>query len=125
MIHVFPLKGHWPKHCRYYYTEPFVRGLAKKCNYEIINYTILDKDEFKAPRNLIAVAYIKRENEPFISETEFYQIGGIVDTGDLTFTGDYTVDVEKAAEILISTLQRLPKPIKKIGKVFLKKVVRK
>lgn len=125
MIHVFPLKGHWPKHCRYYYTETFVTNLAKKCNYEIVNYTILNKDEYKAPRNLIAVTYIKRENEPFISEIEFHQIEGIVDTGDLTFTGDYTMDVEKAAELLISILQKLPRPVKKIGKVILKRFIRK
>jgi SAM-dependent methyltransferase len=88
IIHCSPLKGHWPGHCRYYYTERFMRGLAKACGYSIFDYTILDKDDYKAPMNLIAVTYIKKENNRFISKKEFDQIRGIIDTGELRFTGN-------------------------------------
>jgi len=117
MIHVFPLKGHWPRHCRYYYSEVFVKGLANASNYRIINYTILDKDDYKTPNNLIAVTYIKKENNKFISKEEFDQIGGILDTGGLEFTGNYANEDYNA---FISVARKLPSPIRRIGKKFIR-----
>ncbi len=124
MIHAFPLKGHWPKHCRYYYSEVFVKGLANACNYRIINYTILDKDVCKTPNNLIAVTFKKENtgistNNKFISKEEFYQIGGIIDTGALECTGDYT---RKDYNLFISVAKKLPSPISRIGKKFIRKL---
>ena len=112
MIHIFPLKGHWPGHCRYYYSEIFVKGLADAANYRMLNYTILDKDVFRTPKNMIAVTYIKKENSKFISEEVFDQIDGILETGGLEFTGNYA---EGDYSAIISLARRLPSPIRSIG----------
>jgi hypothetical protein len=115
--HIFPPRGHWPGHCRYYYSEDFVRGLAKACDYHIAGFMILDKDEYIAPKNLIAVSFIKKENNSFISREIFEHINGITDSGDMNSTGDYT----KADYIaLISAIKKLPLPIRNCGKRILK-----
>jgi len=113
VIHVFPLKGHWPGHCRYYYSDLFINRLAGIANYKVVNYTILNKDVFRTPKNMIAVTYVKKENNRFIPEEEFEKIDGILDTGGLEFTGDYARDDYSA---LISLARRLPSPIRRIGK---------
>jgi hypothetical protein len=121
IIHIFPLEGHWPAHCRYYYSEDFVRALAKACNYRIIDYITLDKDEYTAPKNLIAVSFIKKENRRFISKQIFEQINGIIDTGDLHYTGDYTKADYTA---LISFIKKLPLPIRRSGKIIIRMLTR-
>jgi len=90
MINVFPLMGNWPKHCRYYYSEKFVNGLANATGYCIFKYTILDESFYKAPRNVIAMTYIKQKNM-FITKEEFNRIGGLKDTGNLMHMGNYTI----------------------------------
>jgi len=90
IIHILPLIGNWPKHSRYYYSEKFVRDLANACSYQIINYKILDTSIYMKPKNLIAVTYIKENNNRFISKVKFDQIEGVQDTRDSTRTGNYT-----------------------------------
>ena len=90
MIHVLSPTGNWPGHCRYYYSEKFVRELARDCGYKIFNYKILDKSVHKSPNNVIVMTYIKKENNEFITKNEFEQIEGITDSGDLAHTGNYT-----------------------------------
>lgn len=106
VIHVLPPTGHWLGHCRYYYSEQFVKGLANACGYQIINYKILDESVHKAPNNLIAVTYIKKGNNGFITKEEFDRIGGITDTGDLANTGNYT-KMPRKRNIIIRILKRL------------------
>ena len=112
MLHTLPMEDYaYPEHCRYYYSEPFVRDLGNACNYQINNYNIL--------KHCIAIAYTKKENNDFISKEEFEQVNGLIDTGDLRRTGDYT---KADYNILISVVRKLPPPVKwLVRKVLLKK----
>lgn len=104
MIHVLPPPGNWPKHCRYYYSEKFMKKLARICEYQMINYKSLDKSEYAAPKNLIAVTYIKKKNNVFINKEDFDKIEGLTDTGDLKNTGNYT---KNRLNIILNILKNL------------------
>lgn len=89
IIHGVPLIGHWPKHCRYYYSKLFFEELASLCNYQIVDLIILKKDHYKSPQNLVVNVSIKKENNMFIDENQFKQIKGIFDSKNLKNTGNY------------------------------------
>lgn len=90
MIHSLTPPGHWPRHGRYYYSQDFVIGLAKSCEYDIVNLTQrncyaehtcgLDKD-------LILVAYLKSDDK-FVPKEQF-DILPLTDTRDVSHTGNY------------------------------------
>lgn len=88
IINIVPRDGHWPGHCRYYYTERFEKSLAEACNYEIVHDSILDQGYYQAPKNLLAFTYRKTRVD-FISQKRFMDVEGLVDTGDTSRTGDY------------------------------------
>ena len=90
MIHIFPLVGNWLRHARYYYSEEFAKELAKLCNYHVIKLTVLDKSVYEASKNVIAVTYMKKEINKFVTEEEFSRIEGLTDSGDRSKTGNYT-----------------------------------
>ena len=90
MIHHVPLVGTYPGHCRYYYTQGFMNELADRCGYGVINTEILDDSDHKNIKKLVGVTFLKIEDREFITENEFYDIDGLEDTGDLTYSGDYT-----------------------------------
>jgi len=104
MIHLLPPIGNWPGHCRYYYSKKFVTELANACCYQMINYRILDKFTYKTPRNFIAVTYIKKHNNKFITKEKFNHIGGLIDTGNLTRTGNYS---KRAVSVIRNIIRRL------------------
>jgi len=88
IINIVPREDNWPGHCRYYYTERFSRSLAEACGYDIVHSTILDRDYYAAPKNLVAFTYLKKPGD-FISPERFREIDGLVDSGDTSRTGDY------------------------------------
>jgi len=88
LINIVPLEGHWPGHCRYFYTETFTTALAAACGYELLLGRILDQDMYRAPKNLVAFTY-RKTREDFPSRAEFAKVEGLVDTGDMSRTGDY------------------------------------
>ena len=88
IINIVPREGHWPGHCRYFYTELFTTSLAEACGYELVLGNVIDHDMYQAPKNLVAFTYRKCQSE-FISPEEFAKVDGLVDTGDTSRTGDY------------------------------------
>ena len=90
MIHTCPYAGHWRKHGRYDYGELFFQQLATLCSYTLINLQIMDKAEYKAPRNLIACTLMREADNAFISQESFDKIEGLNDTRYLKYTGNYT-----------------------------------
>ncbi len=88
IINIVPREGHWPGHCRYFYTLEFVDSLRDACGYELVLGRILDQDMYQAPKNLVAFTFRKR-SEDFISPEEFAHVTGLADTGDTSRTGDY------------------------------------
>jgi len=89
MIHGFPLVGNWMKHSRYLYSEKFAQELGKTCGYSVVDYTIFDKGYYLRPRNLLCITYLKKRDDEFIARERFTQIEGLIDSGDLTKTGNY------------------------------------
>ncbi|MBT8040250.1 MAG: hypothetical protein KJN78_08410, partial [Gammaproteobacteria bacterium] len=63
-------------------------ALAAACGYELLLGRILDQDMYRAPKNLVAFTY-RKTREGFPSPAEFAQVEGLVDTGDMSRTGDY------------------------------------
>lgn len=90
IINAFPMIGHWPGHCRYYYSELFVKKFAKSMKYIIIGLTVLDKGYYRNPRNLMMITYQKIYENKFIGITEFNGLGGVKDTRNFNHTGDYS-----------------------------------
>lgn len=94
-----------------------MKELAIACNYGLINYSILDKECFKVPKNLIAATYKKDENlstnNKFISKEKFNQINGIIDTKFLKHTRNYAN--KREYDDIISLIKKLPAPIRYIG----------
>jgi hypothetical protein len=88
IINIVPREGHWPGHCRYYYTELFKESLAEACDYELVHSALLDQGYYGPPKNLLAFTFRKRREE-FISRERFRQVEGLVDSGDTRRTGDY------------------------------------
>lgn len=88
LINIVPRDGHWPGHCRYFYTETFARSLAEACGYELLLAGILDQDMYQAPKNLVAFTY-RKTGQDFPSPAQFASVEGLVDTGDTSRTGDY------------------------------------
>jgi SAM-dependent methyltransferase len=88
IINIVPREGHWPGHCRHYYTERFTQSLAEACGYEMVHIALLDQDYYTSPKNLIAFTYRKTEAD-FISPERFRAVEGLVDSGDTSRTGDY------------------------------------
>jgi SAM-dependent methyltransferase len=95
IITLFPLIGHWSYHCRFYYSQDFVNDLAKACNYKIEDLEILDKNEFKRPRNMVAVTFTKLIDNKFISNEQFRSLKGLKDSGYTARTGNYTKNIIK------------------------------
>jgi hypothetical protein len=87
IIHALPRVGHWRGHCRYHYSDDFAGQLATACNYDILLQSLLDRDNFQAPRNLIAVV-LRKNDASFLSPASFQGLG-IVDSGDTSRTGNY------------------------------------
>jgi hypothetical protein len=91
MIHTLPPLGNWPNHGRYYYPQEFVTQLAASCNYAIIKLTVRSCFSdlcYGSDKNLIMVAFQKKQ-ETFIEKDVFDKLP-LIDTGDLTCTGNYT-----------------------------------
>lgn len=84
MIHAIPTTKHDRKHCRYFYSESFIIGLAQACKYEIRDITKLSY----GLGEIFAFVYIKSSCE-FISKKEFNQISGLIDTKNKKRTGNY------------------------------------
>lgn len=87
MVHVLNPPGQWPGHGRYYHDEHFVEELAAQCGYEILN---MHREDFYLDRpltGLVCVA-LRRGTQDFPSAEQFAQLP-MLDTGDLTSTGDY------------------------------------
>jgi len=92
MIHTLPPPGSWQNHARYYYPKEFVTQLALVCEYKIINLTVqncFDDMRYGSDKILIMVAFQKSDNEHFPEKEVFDRIP-ILDTHDLTNTGNYT-----------------------------------
>jgi len=117
MIHLFPAKGHWPGHCRYYYTEELVNNLAESCHYKIIDFRILASGTHIAPYNLIATVLLKEENSSFPPAKEFKELNGLIDTGVLKQVGNYTKTEEGE---IIDAIRKLPPIVKYLGRKIMK-----
>jgi hypothetical protein len=90
MLHGFPLVAHWPDHCRYYYSLAFAYELARLAKYHVITIEqapCCGEGREGADCDLILAALQKQEEE-FISKASFQTLP-IVDSGELTRTGDY------------------------------------
>ncbi len=91
MIHTLPPPGNWPNHGRYYYPREFVTQLAMSCKYEIIKLTVqncFSDFRYGSDKNLIMVAFQKTQ-ETFVEKNAFDRLP-LIDTDDLTYTGNYT-----------------------------------
>jgi hypothetical protein len=105
MIHTLPPPGNWPNHGRYYYPEEFVSQLAASCNYEIIKATVqncFSDLRYGSDKNLLMVAFQKTQ-EPFVEKNVFDKLP-LIDTGDLTYTGNFTKRRSLDAERWITPL---------------------
>lgn len=92
MIHSLPPPGNWPNHGRYYYPQEFINELAASCNYEIIKLTVqncFSDFRYGSDKNLIMVAF-KKTQETFVEKKVFDKLP-LIDTVDLTHTGNYTM----------------------------------
>lgn len=95
MIHGVPFVGNWHKHGRYYYSRPFFKGLANLCGYTLIDLGVVKVARYKFPHNLLACVLRKEKATPFISAKKFSSIDGLVDSGNLVNTGNYTESLGK------------------------------
>jgi hypothetical protein len=98
MLHGFPVIGHWPNHCRYYYSLPFAYELARLAKYHVIaieQAPCYGQESGRADCDLILAALQKRE-DGFMSK-ESFQTLPILDCGELTHTGDYLPADDKPA----------------------------
>ncbi len=86
MIHSGPLKGHWPGHCRYYYTTEFYKSLADTMQYEVL-YICVDDCCGKNKKDVIAV--FRKKDKPFMCCEQFFEIKGLYDSGDTRRTQNY------------------------------------
>src|SRR5262249_16111951 len=98
VLHAFPAVGHWPNHGRYYYSLSFVSELGKGAKYQVTNIVQAPcyrqgQESDRANCDLILAALQKQRDE-FIS-TDLFQTLPIVDSGDLTHTGDYLAEDDK------------------------------
>jgi SAM-dependent methyltransferase len=87
IIHVFPVFGSWPKHCKYYYNEEFAYSLIARCCYNAIDVTSFESGVYKFPKNVLACALVKDVDIPFLSNSEFNEIPGLIDSGFTNRTG--------------------------------------
>lgn len=95
MIHTLPPPNSWPNHGRYHYSEEFVTQLARACNYQIVRMEIRDcYSDSRSIMNLklIMVGLLKTSGT-FMHADEFKKLP-LIDTGDLTHTGDYSMVLE-------------------------------
>lgn len=90
IIHGVPLIGNWRKHGRYHYSEEFFSQLASACKYEIQSLQILDKDHYSSSKNLIIVTFVNKKGGSFISKEKFESLGGLLDSGYMKNTQNYT-----------------------------------
>jgi SAM-dependent methyltransferase len=88
MIHVLPLamKGNYPNHCRYHYTALFPVQLAELARYELIDSRLIAEGAYTYPKILLAFT-LRKTGEGI---RDFTRLRGIMDSGDRTFTGNYT-----------------------------------
>jgi hypothetical protein len=98
ILHAFPAVGHWPNHGRYYYNLPFAFQLAQAANYQVMNIVQAPcyrqaQESDRANCDLILAA-LQKQGDEFIS-TALFQTLPIVDSGDLTHTGDYLAEDDK------------------------------
>jgi hypothetical protein len=63
MLHVLPEVGHWPRHCKYYYTHEFFKYLAAVNGYDILLIKTLTSLD-----NLIFAGLVKKSNSEFCSD---------------------------------------------------------
>ncbi|MBU0467192.1 MAG: class I SAM-dependent methyltransferase [Nanoarchaeota archaeon] len=94
IIHIMPMQGSMKGHGRYYYTPQFMKKLGAKCHYEIIDTCSYDDglySEIPSKNHCYVVlgAFLKKEDNNFISKEIFGNIEGLEDTGDLENTGNY------------------------------------
>jgi hypothetical protein len=98
MLHAFPAVGHWPGHGRYYYRIPFVYELARRARYDVtavVQAPCYGLASGRSDCDLVLAALEKQEDE-FISKEIFEELP-IVDSGELTYTGDYLPADDKRA----------------------------
>jgi hypothetical protein len=96
MLQAFPVVGHWPNQGRYYYSLPFAYELAERAKYHLISAVqapCYGHGTDRADCDLILAALQKQEDE-FVSK-EVFQALPIVDSGELTHTGDYLPEDDK------------------------------
>jgi hypothetical protein len=88
MIHVLPLamKDNYPNHCRYHYTALFPVQLAELARYELIDSRLIAEGAYLYPKILLAFTLRKTD----FTSPNFSKLRGIMDSGDHTFTGNYT-----------------------------------
>ncbi|GEM_PF-603729 len=91
MIHVLPsINSPQGRSERYYYSKEFMRELARKCKYEILNLeTYKEAPESQNSSEAIRAVFMKTRGGPFISKKEFYSIKGLKDSGNMLYTGNY------------------------------------
>lgn len=90
MLHVVPAIGNWKGHCSYYYSEQFFISLAKLCKYTLIDSTLFNTGFTKYPRNLVVSVLKKVDSLDFISKKVFFNISGVVNTDNISKTGNYS-----------------------------------
>jgi hypothetical protein len=88
MIHVLPLaiKGNYQNHCRYHYTALFPVQLAELARYELVDSRLIAEGAYLYPKILLAFT-LRKTGE---GSGDFTRLRGIMDSGDRTFTGNYT-----------------------------------
>jgi hypothetical protein len=90
MLHAFPAVGHWPTHGRYYYSLPFAYELARCAKYNtmaVVQAPCYGHESGRADCDLILAA-LQKQGDEFVSR-DYFQTLPIVDSGELTNTGDY------------------------------------
>lgn len=88
MLHSLPPPEHWPGHGRYYYPEGFFLKLAKLCSYTFIVPLERQSRDNREKHDMLLVAFRKLK-AGFPSEEMFDKLP-LVDSGDLSTTGNYT-----------------------------------
>ena len=123
MIHVLPhVKSPNAVSERYYFSQEFMEGLAKKNGYKILELEIYKDPPLENSKTwVIRTVFFKTKNTPFVSKNEFESIRGVRDSGNLRFTGNYERKLSNGVVWYLRVL-RNPKNIKrKLSEIFSKR----
>jgi len=95
MIHVLPsINSPQGRSERYYYSRDFMKELARKCKYKIVDLTAYKDDPTACNSSeAIRAVFMKTKDNPFISKKEFYSIKGLKDSGNMLYTGNYEKNI--------------------------------